>query len=182
MTEDQARDEVINYWRHQAREALASARSELSAGRLQFAINRAYYACFYAASAVLLRDKQKFVKHKGVRAAVHKNLVKAGAPDESSQVPWPEQVFSAQPVSTHFPACRSQTWPGSQFESCSHCLPLVSSIRLQPAWPSNRKKTEKHPTVRISSPLRTGPSRLPSRHRSSVPPTPVIPAPRRRCR
>lgn len=78
MTEDQARDEVINYWRHQAREALASARSELSAGRLQFAINRAYYACFYAASAVLLRDKQKFVKHKGVRAAVHKNLVKAG--------------------------------------------------------------------------------------------------------
>lgn len=41
-------------------------------------MNRAYYACFYAASAVLLSEGRKFVKHSGVRAALHRHLVKAG--------------------------------------------------------------------------------------------------------
>lgn len=43
--------------------------------------NRAYYACFYSASAVLLQGGHKFVKHAGVRAAVHRHLIKAGKLD-----------------------------------------------------------------------------------------------------
>lgn len=43
-----------------------------------FAVNRAYYACFYSASAVLLSSGERFVKHSGVRAAVHRSLVKTG--------------------------------------------------------------------------------------------------------
>jgi uncharacterized protein (UPF0332 family) len=58
--------------------ALASAASEIAAGRFEFAANRAYYACFYAASAVLLKRGRKFVKHSGVRGSVHRDLVKAG--------------------------------------------------------------------------------------------------------
>lgn len=78
MTDNQARQEVVRYWVEQARAALDSARSELGAGRLNFAVNRAYYACFYAASAVLLNERHKFVKHAGVRAALHRQLVKTG--------------------------------------------------------------------------------------------------------
>jgi uncharacterized protein (UPF0332 family) len=40
--------------------------------------NRAFYACFYAASAVLVLDGRTFVKHTGVRAAVHGDLIKSG--------------------------------------------------------------------------------------------------------
>jgi uncharacterized protein (UPF0332 family) len=78
MTGDQAKTKVINYWRVQAREALESARSELAAERLGFAMNRAYYACFYIVSAFLLEENKKFVKHSGVRSALHRYLVKTG--------------------------------------------------------------------------------------------------------
>ena len=81
MNEDQAKAEVVKYWMEKAGEALTSARSEEEAGRLHFAINRAYYACFYSASAVLLKQGEKFSKHAGVRAAVHRSLVKAGKLD-----------------------------------------------------------------------------------------------------
>ena len=78
MTDEEARREVVKYWLNQAGEALASARSEATAGRFNFAVNRAYYACFYAASAVLLSEGRKFVKHSGVRAALHRHLVRTG--------------------------------------------------------------------------------------------------------
>ena len=66
---------LTEYWLRKAGDALQSARSEAQAGRLDFAVNRAYYACFYAASAVLPRMGKKFVKHSGLRAAVHQDLV-----------------------------------------------------------------------------------------------------------
>ena len=83
MKKAEARQEVIKFWKKKSHEALQSARSEQHAGRLEFAINRAYYACFYAASAVLLRKGEKFSKHSGVRAAVHRSLVKTGKIDVS---------------------------------------------------------------------------------------------------
>jgi len=75
---DQARSDVIAFWLERSDEALDSARSELDAGRLAFAVNRAYYACFYALSAVLLADGRKYVKHSGVRAALHHHLIRSG--------------------------------------------------------------------------------------------------------
>ena len=81
MTQDEARDRIVAYWTRKAADALQSARSEERAGRSDFAVNRAYYACYYAASAVLLRAGKKFVRHSGLRAAVHQELVKAGKLD-----------------------------------------------------------------------------------------------------
>ena len=83
MKKEEARTEVIRYWMEKATEALLSARSEQQFGRFVFAVNRAYYACFYSASAVLLKEGQKFSKHTGVRAAVHRYLVKTGKIDAS---------------------------------------------------------------------------------------------------
>lgn len=78
MTDEEARREVVRYWLEQARDALASAHAEAAAQRFNFAVNRAYYACFYAASAVLLSEGRTFVKHTGVRGALHQHLVKSG--------------------------------------------------------------------------------------------------------
>ncbi len=84
MTGEEARVEVIAWWLEKADEALASADSELAAGRCSFAVNRAYYAAFYAVSAALLREGARYTKHSGVRAAMHRDLVKTGRLPEGS--------------------------------------------------------------------------------------------------
>lgn len=48
----------------------------LSAESLSFAINRAYYAVFYAVSALLLEEGHRFQKHSGVRAAFNQHFIK----------------------------------------------------------------------------------------------------------
>ena len=78
MSEDEARRAVIQHLMEKAGQALAAARREHAAGDISLAVNRVYYACFYAASAVLLGDRRQSVKHTGVRAAVHQHLVKPG--------------------------------------------------------------------------------------------------------
>jgi hypothetical protein len=78
MTRDEALDRNIDYLLANADEALVSAESELEAGRRRFSMNRLYYACFYAASAVLLHDGHHFVKHAGVKSALHNHLVNTG--------------------------------------------------------------------------------------------------------
>lgn len=79
MTRDEATAQAVRYWLAKARECLASAEDEARSGRLSFAVNRCYYAAFYAASAALLARGKRFVKHSGVRAAVHRDLVKPGS-------------------------------------------------------------------------------------------------------
>lgn len=67
--------QVADEWMTRAEDALTSGRAELQAGRYSFTINRAYYAAFYAASAVLLSRGRHFVKHSGVQTALHRDLV-----------------------------------------------------------------------------------------------------------
>lgn len=69
MTEHEARREAVRHWWTKANESLAAARRELAAGALAFAINRAYYALFYAVTALFLEQGREFSKHAGVRAA-----------------------------------------------------------------------------------------------------------------
>lgn len=77
MNEKDSLKEVINYWVEKSDDSLNAAHDELEAGRYSFATNRIYYACFYAVSALLLKEGLKFKKHSGVRAAFHKHFVKS---------------------------------------------------------------------------------------------------------
>jgi uncharacterized protein (UPF0332 family) len=47
------------------------------------AVNRAYYAAFYAVSALFALKGIYFKKHSSIESAVHKNLVNAGRWSES---------------------------------------------------------------------------------------------------
>lgn len=78
MTEHEARREAVRHWWTKANESLAAARRELAAGALAFAINRAYYALFYAVTALFLEQGREFSKHAGVRAAFNQTVIKAG--------------------------------------------------------------------------------------------------------
>ena len=50
----------------------------LSDGYYDFAASRAYYAVFYAATALLLQEGLEFRKHGGVIAAIHQQFIKTG--------------------------------------------------------------------------------------------------------
>jgi hypothetical protein len=51
-----------------AREALDEANLLLANAHVHTAVNRIYYACFYAVSALLLTEGQSSSRHSGVRA------------------------------------------------------------------------------------------------------------------
>jgi len=60
-----------------ALEALKTAEGDLSVSP-DAAASRAYYAAFYAVSALFALEGRDFSKHTQVRAAVHRDLVKTG--------------------------------------------------------------------------------------------------------
>ena len=68
--------EASDLW-ERAKKALLVARSNLALDP-DAAASRAYYAAFYAVSALLALQGKTFTKHSFVEAAVHRDLVKAG--------------------------------------------------------------------------------------------------------
>lgn len=81
MNTEEQRAEVVRYWWFKAEDSLASARRELEAQAYDFAVNRLYYAAFYAVSAALLERQLSFKKHTGVRATFHREFIKTGLLD-----------------------------------------------------------------------------------------------------
>jgi uncharacterized protein (UPF0332 family) len=63
-------------------ESLLAARLMLEQGYYDYAASRAYYAAFYAATSVVLKEGLDFRKHSGVIAAVHQRFVKSGRLDK----------------------------------------------------------------------------------------------------
>ena len=78
MTRERNLDKLVQHWLERAEESLASARSELEAGRLSFVVNRLYYAVFYIVTAALAAKGTQHVKHSVVRASFHREFVRAG--------------------------------------------------------------------------------------------------------
>ncbi len=76
MSDEQAQEILIRLWIDKAREALASAILESENGHISFAVNRLYYSCFYAVTALLLRDGRQFTKHSAVKAEFTKSYLK----------------------------------------------------------------------------------------------------------
>ena len=64
-----------------ARQSLEAAQELASSEYYDFAASRAYYAAFYAATALLLSEELTFSKHSGVVASIHHKFVKTGRLD-----------------------------------------------------------------------------------------------------
>jgi uncharacterized protein (UPF0332 family) len=65
-----------------AEESIRAARNLAADGFYDFAASRAYYAAFYAATAVLLSEGLDLSKHSGVIAFIHQRFVKTGKLDK----------------------------------------------------------------------------------------------------
>ena len=68
--------EVRDYWRR-AQTTIETA-AALAASDPDSAVSRAYYAAFYAVSALFLLEGRAFTRHATLENAVHRDLVKAG--------------------------------------------------------------------------------------------------------
>lgn len=70
--------DYIRYRIQRAGQALAVARAALDDGNLPDAVNRLYYACFYAVLALLLTEGKSASKHRGVLALFDVHWVNTG--------------------------------------------------------------------------------------------------------
>ena len=69
---------LIAYRMKRADEAIDEARILFDAGHINGYVNRLYYACFYAVSALLLTRNISTSRHGYLRSLLHKEFVKTG--------------------------------------------------------------------------------------------------------
>ena len=77
MTEEQRRD-VVQYRLSKALCTLSEIKDHCERGYYNTAVNRMYYACFYAASALLVANHIEVKSHEGVRQMLGKYFVLTG--------------------------------------------------------------------------------------------------------
>ena len=73
-----SKSELVNYRLQRAYEALEDARILAGASRWNICVNRLYYACFYAVSALLVQHGLSSSKHTGIRSLFNRHYVKTG--------------------------------------------------------------------------------------------------------
>jgi uncharacterized protein (UPF0332 family) len=69
---------LVQYRLSRARDAVNEAKLLLEAGYLHTFVNRLYYACFYAVSALLLSKGLSTSKHSHLRGLLHKEFIHPG--------------------------------------------------------------------------------------------------------
>ena len=69
---------LVLYRLDRAREALAEAVVLLDSAHANTGVNRLYYACFYAVSALLLSKGLTATRHSGLRRLFHQHVIRTG--------------------------------------------------------------------------------------------------------
>ena len=77
LTEEQRRD-IVRYRMESARKMLEEVESHRQNGFYNMAVNRMYYACYYAATAMLISLGINVKSHDGVRLKLGKEIVMEG--------------------------------------------------------------------------------------------------------
>lgn len=75
---DEERKAIVAYRMENARRTLNEIADHSEKGYWNTAVNRMYYACFYAASALLVANKIVVKSHEGVRQMLGKHFVLTG--------------------------------------------------------------------------------------------------------
>ncbi|MBU1259693.1 MAG: HEPN domain-containing protein [Planctomycetes bacterium] len=70
--------ELAKYRLERAFQTLDEAKLLFDSGYTNTYVNRLYYACFYAVSALLISEEKSTSKHGQLRAMLHKDYIKTG--------------------------------------------------------------------------------------------------------
>ena len=87
MSNEQNLLELCRYRFQQADETLDEASLLLEAGYFRGALNRSYYAMFYALQVLVIQNKISLSKHSGVISFFDHNFVKPGIIDKKFSKP-----------------------------------------------------------------------------------------------
>jgi uncharacterized protein (UPF0332 family) len=69
---------LVRYRLERAKETLDEAKVLFEAGYINTYVNRLYYACFYAVSALLISRQESTSKHGYLRSLFHREFIKTG--------------------------------------------------------------------------------------------------------
>lgn len=129
----EALDDVVQYRLQRAREALEDARVLSDASRWTACVNRLYYACFYAVSALLLQHGLSSAKHTGVRSLFNRHFVKTNKiPRALAQVY--NDLFARRQESdyldfVHLEAAQVRPWIAEAAQLVEHVASLIEGHR-----------------------------------------------------
>ena len=127
MNEPQA--DIVQYRLKRAQESLEDARILARAERWDTCVNRLYYACFYAVSALILQRQLSSAKHTGVRSLFNQHFVKTGEiPRRLAQIY--NDLFARRQESDYldfvqFEAAQVQPWIEEAEEFVGHVSTVV---------------------------------------------------------
>lgn len=76
--DSESRAAIVNYRLERAYETLKEADYNTAGGYYNAAVNRLYYACYYAASALLLNCEIEANTHNGVKTQLSMHFVRTG--------------------------------------------------------------------------------------------------------
>ena len=76
MTDRQHIEDLIEYRLERARETVEDANLLAKAGHWNPCVNRLYYSCFYAVTALLVQHGLSSSKHTGIRSLFNREFVK----------------------------------------------------------------------------------------------------------
>lgn len=80
---DQERIDIVRHRIENAKRTLDEVESHIGNGYYNTAVNRMYYACFYAACAILIANEVVTKSHDGVKQMFSLHIVKSGKIDKS---------------------------------------------------------------------------------------------------
>ena len=78
MTSKQHIEDLIEYRLARARETVEDAKLLAKVGHWNTCVNRLYYSCFYAVTAMLVQYGLSSSKHTGIRSLLNREFVKTG--------------------------------------------------------------------------------------------------------
>lgn len=78
MLQDQDRISIVRYRMENAHRTIAEVATHIENGFYNTAVNRMYYACYYAASAMLVANRVITKSHDGVKQMFSLHFVKTG--------------------------------------------------------------------------------------------------------
>lgn len=81
LLDDSSRDAMISYRLERSEETLREADYLIAGGYYSTAINRLYYACYYAISALLIQNRIQTQTHAGVKSMLSLHFIRSGKID-----------------------------------------------------------------------------------------------------
>lgn len=81
ILDEQSRSDLISYRLSRAEESIEEADYNAKGGYYNSAVNRLYYACYYAASALMLSERLDATTHKGIHRQLGLHFILSGKLD-----------------------------------------------------------------------------------------------------